>query len=264
MKRSKWQSFQAENRRLCQENRSLKQRVAQLESQVAQWVARVAQLESQVAQQETHIAQLTTQLEASQRQAKRQAAPFSKGPPKAHPKKRPGAGMGSRLTTNRRLPKRSMSFYQTEIPCRVIYRQFHIHIGCCEECGQRVQGRHDLQTSDALGAGTSQLGLNLQAAIAFLNKRCGLFHGKIVQFFRELVTVKTRSCFRAAASAARHPLCGPPPRQANDSAKESQFNHITARLEEDLELRPHENAGLARLIVRTVLVGRDMVEPGGI
>ncbi len=62
--------------------------------------------------------------------------------------------------------------------------------------------RHDLQTSDALGAAASQLGPNLQAVIAFLNKRCGLSHGKIVQFFRELFDI------RLSRAARSKPRCG--------------------------------------------------------
>lgn len=42
--------------------------------------------------------------------------------------------------------------YQTEIPRRPIVRQFEIEIACCRDCGVWVQGRHPLQTSDALGA----------------------------------------------------------------------------------------------------------------
>lgn len=33
-----------------------------------------------------------------------------------------------------------------------IHRRFTVHLGRCSCCGQTVQGRHELQTSDALGA----------------------------------------------------------------------------------------------------------------
>jgi hypothetical protein len=42
--------------------------------------------------------------------------------------------------------------FQVEIPRRPIHRQFNIHVGQCQQCHLRVQGRHPLQTSDALGA----------------------------------------------------------------------------------------------------------------
>jgi transposase len=69
--------------------------------------------------------------------------------------------------------------YQTEIPVEPIHRQFDIHVGRCQTCGKRVQGRHELQTSDALGAAASQIGPDAQAGIVSLNKEMGLSHGKI-------------------------------------------------------------------------------------
>jgi transposase len=76
--------------------------------------------------------------------------------------------------------------YQTEIPRRPIYRQFNVQIGCCTRCRQYLQGRHPLQTSDALGCCASQLGPDAQAAIAYLNKDAGLSHGKISVLFSTL------------------------------------------------------------------------------
>ena len=125
------------------------------------------------------IAKLQAALEAAQRSAKRQAAPFRKADgPEAHPKK-PGRKSGSRhgRHAHRGIPPRiDERFdaplpevcphcgsrhlvetevalqYQTEIPRTPIYRQFEIHVGQCADCGGRVQGRHELQTSDAVGA----------------------------------------------------------------------------------------------------------------
>lgn len=152
-------------------------------------------------------------LDAASRQSKRQAAPFSKGPPKAGPKK-PGRKRGNahgrhghRLapppdrideTLEAPLPGAcpdcggsleetgTATQFQTEIPRRPIIRQFDIHVGCCRECGKRVQGRHPLQTSDALGAAASQIGPDAQAAVAMLNKTLGLSHAKVAQAFGSL------------------------------------------------------------------------------
>ncbi len=55
--------------------------------------------------------------------------------------------------------------YQVEIPRKPIYRKFNVSVGACAGCGRRVQGRHELQTSDALGAAASQLGPDLQAML---------------------------------------------------------------------------------------------------
>jgi transposase len=69
--------------------------------------------------------------------------------------------------------------YQVEIPRTPIYRQFNVHVGRCRGCHRRVQGRHPLQTSDALGAAASQLGPDARAAVVELNKQAGLSHGKV-------------------------------------------------------------------------------------
>lgn len=73
--------------------------------------------------------------------------------------------------------------YQTEIPRRVIYRRFDVSVGECDVCHRRVQGRHPLQTSDAVGAAASQIGPDAQALIVQLNKEAGLSYGKISRFF---------------------------------------------------------------------------------
>ena len=49
-----------------------------------------------------------------------------------------------------------------------------------------MQGRHPLQTSDALGAAASQIGPAAQAAIVLLNKELGLSHGKVVRCLHTL------------------------------------------------------------------------------
>jgi transposase len=166
---------------------------------------RIAELEARVAALEAMVEQL-------RRGGKRQAAPFSKGPPKPDPKK-PGRKSGEDYGTKarRRLPPRidevheaqlpcacpgcgggrvehdhTAQQYQAEIPRTVIYRQFNVQVGHCRSCGRRVQGRHALQTSDALGACASQLGPDAQALAVHLNKSAGLSHGKIKVFFHTL------------------------------------------------------------------------------
>jgi transposase len=144
-----------------------------------------------------------TNLDQAQRQSKRQAAPFSKGPPKTQPK-RPGRKSGTAHGRHgHRLPPDPAAIdevleaplpeacptcggsvretgvttqYQTEIPRRPIIRQFNVHVGSCSGCARRVQGRHPLQTSDALGAAAAQIGPDAQAAVVLLNKTFGLSH----------------------------------------------------------------------------------------
>jgi transposase len=154
-----------------------------------------------------------TDLDEARRQSRRQAAPFSKGPPKAQPQ-RPGRKAGTAHGRHgHRLPPDPASIeqvleaplpercpncggpvretevatqYQTEIPRRPIIRRFNVHVGCCCGCGRRVRGRHPLQTSNALGAAAAQLGPDAQAAVVALNKTFGLSHVKVAAVFGAL------------------------------------------------------------------------------
>jgi transposase len=176
-----------------------------------------AALRQEVAELKAKVEQLTRLLEQYQRTAKRQAAPFAKEPPQEHPKT-PGRKRGPRHgrhghrpvpppqqideTLEAPLPDACPDCggevhethvdqqYQTEIPRKPIVRQFNIHCGACSRCGEPVQGRHPLQTSDALGAAASQLGPDAQTAIVYLNKHAGLSHGKIVHAFQTLFGIQ--------------------------------------------------------------------------
>jgi len=166
-----------------------------------------------VAQLEARVADLTRRLEAALRAGKRQAAPFRKGPPKPDPKT-PGRKAGAAHGTHgHRPPPPSEQIsecheadlpeacphcqgplvetevaeqFQTDIPRQPIVRQFRVHRGHCTRCGRRVQGRHPLQTSDALGAAASQIGPDAQAAAALLHTQAGLSHGKVAAVFGAL------------------------------------------------------------------------------
>ena len=67
------------------------------------------------------------------------------------------------------------SQYQEEIPeVRPIVRRFDIEVGRCSQCRRRVQGRHVLQTSDALGAAGAQLGPGVVALVVELHTEMGV------------------------------------------------------------------------------------------
>jgi transposase len=166
----------------------------------------IQHLQRQVEALQAENTRLQALLEQAQRAGKRQAAPFRKAAPKPNPQT-PGRKAGDAHGTHgHRLPPPPEQIhetleavlpdacpgcggpvleteithqYQTEIPRQPLRRQFHIHVGQCQRCGRRVQGRHPLQTSDALGAAASQIGPDAQAAVASLNKEAGLSHGKI-------------------------------------------------------------------------------------
>lgn len=167
-----------------------------------------ADLRREVQDLKRQLADALKKLEEALRSQKRQAAPFSKGPPKANPKRRgrkPGKGYG---VPSRRsppptvddvievpLPPRcecgghikydeTVEQYQTEIPQKPIHRRFDIDVGHCLACGNRVQGRHSLQTSDAIGAAAPQLGPDAQAMTALLKTKLGLSYGDVQTLFR--------------------------------------------------------------------------------
>ena len=73
--------------------------------------------------------------------------------------------------------ERSEPQFQEDIVRRTVVRRFDIAVGCCRECGRRVQGRHPLQTSDAVGVGAVQIGPEALALAAILNKQMGLSLG---------------------------------------------------------------------------------------
>lgn len=76
--------------------------------------------------------------------------------------------------------------YQEELPpVRPFVRAFRVHIGRCQRCGRRVQGRHPLQTSDALGAAAAQIGPRATATAAVLHTQIGVPVRRIATFYRQ-------------------------------------------------------------------------------
>jgi transposase len=171
------------------------------------------QRDRRIAELQAEVQRLRQELEQAQRAGKRQAAPFAKGTPKPQPKT-PGRKAGRDYgRKGHRPPPRPEQIdetheaplpescpdcggpldetdlahqFQVEIPRRPIHRQFNVHIGQCRQCHRRVQGRHPLQTSDALGAAAAQLGPEAQAAVVELNKQGGLSHGKVSRCLESL------------------------------------------------------------------------------
>ena len=155
---------------------------------------------------QAEIERLRKQLEEALRSLKRQAAPFSKGKPKAKPN-RPGRKGGSdygqrafRAVPDRvdeqiavPLPKacpdcggrvihdNTQPQFQEDIVRQTIVRRFDVETGHCSDCGGHVQGRHALQTSDALGAAHVQVGPQALTLAAHLTKQMGISHERAAQ-----------------------------------------------------------------------------------
>jgi transposase len=158
-----------------------------------------------VQRQAARIEELEKEVERLKRKGKRQAAPFSKGPPKSQPKKpgrKPGKNYGQ--ARQREVPKQVSetvrvacplycsdcesqvqledlrSQYQIDLPpMQPQITKFEVEIGRCLCCGRRVQGRHPRQVSDALDIGRVHFGPGVLGLAAHLNKICGLSYGKI-------------------------------------------------------------------------------------
>lgn len=152
------------------------------------------------------IERLRKALEEALRSLKRQAAPFSKGKPKPNPK-RPGRKGGNdygqrsfRAVPDRVdeqiavvLPKRCPDCggrvihdrirpqFQEDIVRQTVVRRFDVEIGHCVGCRRPIQGRHPLQTSDALGAAQVQVGAQALTLAAHLTKQMGISHERTAQ-----------------------------------------------------------------------------------
>ncbi len=170
---------------------------------------RAEQLERKLATAQAEITELREKLELAQRARKRQAAPFSKGDPKANPKK-PGRKKGREYGRRgeRPRPDKVDQVCEALLPAAcpdcggavqetLVHEQFvvdvpkvephttqfNVHVGHCEACGKRVQGRHPQQHSDALGAAAVQVGPTALALAAHMNKLVGASYLKIANFF---------------------------------------------------------------------------------
>jgi transposase len=157
------------------------------------------------------IDRLEDQLDDARRKMYRQAAPFSRGAPTRAPR-RPGrrAGRAYGRKAHRVIPTSiderhharlpdacphcrgrlrrtgTARQYQEDLPVvRPIVRAFTIEIGRCATCGRRVQARHPLQTSTALGAAAAHLGPQAVTLAAVLHTHLGLPIAKVSTLFRD-------------------------------------------------------------------------------
>jgi transposase len=160
---------------------------------------------------------LRGEVEQLRRAGKRQAAPFSKGDPKQDPGRsgrRSGEdhgrhahrGVPDHVDEEIRVPLPDgcpvcggeLEFlgeadqYQEDfvVPVRSYVRRFRVGTGRCRCCGRRAQGRHPLQSSDALGAAGAQVGPHALALAAQLNKELGVPVGKVVRVLADVCGIQ--------------------------------------------------------------------------
>jgi len=181
--------------------RELAQELRRTQEERDQARRRNAQLEKENERLQEENRRLRKELETAQRAARRQAAPFSRGLPRRQPKtpgRKPGAAHGPyhhrpipdhvdeeiQVAAPAQCPacggpltvERVQTQYQEEIVRRTWVRRFHVPICRCAQCAKRVQGRHPLQTSDALGAAAVQVGPEAVTLGVLMNKSLGLPH----------------------------------------------------------------------------------------
>src|SRR5215469_15301399 len=227
--RQRWRAIRQENERLRKENEVLRRREKQLESERELWERERKRLERERERLREEIDNLKRQLEEAQRANKRQAAPFSRGTRKEHPKtsgRKPGTAYGRRYcklpppqvdeVIPVPLPRRcscggrvtcdqTASQYQHEIVRKTIWRRFDIDIGHCEKCQKRWQGRDSRQTSDALGAAQVQLGPEALALAVRMNKGLGMPHADVAALLQDAhqLPVNRSTICRAVDRVAR-------------------------------------------------------------
>ena len=199
--------------RLRDEVERLREELSRRERESDRQKRQIDGLRRQDERQKREIERLKQQLAEARRAGRRQAAPFAKDRPQGRgrrPGRRPGAEYGrqgcrprpARVDETHAAPvpttcpdyggavegTRVASQDQEELPVvRPVVRRFDIEVGHCSQCQRRVQGRHVLQTSDALGAAGVQLGPGVVALVVELHTEMGVPLAKVAHLLRTTV-----------------------------------------------------------------------------
>jgi transposase len=200
---------------------------------------------------EQEIARLQKLLEEAVRKKKRSTAPFSRDNPKPNPQT-PGRKSGDRYgrQTTRPAPLRvdeqiavplppgcphchghvirqdTKAQYQEDIVGVTLVRRFDVEVGVCAGCGRRVQGRHPLQTSNALHVGQVQIGPEALSLAALWNQEMGLSQERVARWL-ELsygLTVSRSAICRALERLGN--LAAPTYDQLTASLRQSPFHGL--------------------------------------
>ena len=181
-------------------------RADELEREVASLQRRLDRSLGENQRLEQEIARLQKLVEEVARKSKRNTAPFSRDNPKLNPKtagRKSGDQYGQQATrptplkvderiavplppccphcASQVIRETTRAQYQEDIVRVTMVRRFDVEVGVCAGCGRRVQGRHALQTSDALQVGHVQIGPEALSLAALWNKEMGLSHERVVR-----------------------------------------------------------------------------------
>jgi transposase len=207
----------------------------------------------QIDELRAEVERLKAELEQSRRAGKRQAAPFSKGAPKADPK-RPGRKAGH-PPSHRPPPPPDQVDRTIEVPlppecpeCRApldeapvtvhdqyqidlpepkpVVTRFRVPVACCPACHRRVQGRHPEQTSDALGAAAVQFGPRLLGLAADLKHRLGVSYRKGSSLLLTLTGLVVCSAALVRSGHRLRRLARPSYDRLVEAARHSAVQHV--------------------------------------
>ena len=207
----------------------------------------------QIDELRAEVDRLKAELEQARRAGKRQAAPFSKGPPKPHPK-RPGRQPGH-SPSHRPAPPPEQVDRTIEVPlpttcpeCRAplddapvtvhdqyqidlpepkpVITRFRIPVARCPACFRRVQGRHPEQTSDALGAAAVQFGPRLLGFAADLKHRLGVSSRKCSSVLLTLTGLVVTAAALVRSGPRLRRLAQPSYDRLIEAARHSIVQHV--------------------------------------
>jgi transposase len=207
----------------------------------------------QIDELRAEVERLKTELERSRRAGKRQAAPFSKGPPKPNPK-RPGRQSGHPASHRPAPPPEQVDRtvevplpescpechapldeapvvvhdqYQIDLPePKPVITRFRVPVTRCPACYRRIQGRHPEQTSDALGAAAVQYGPRLLGFAADLKHRIGASYRKCSSILLTLTGLVVASAALVRSGHRLRRLARPSYDQLVEAARRSEVQHV--------------------------------------
>jgi hypothetical protein len=207
----------------------------------------------QIDELRAEVERLKSELEQTRRAEKRQAAPFSKGAPKAHPK-RPGRKAGHPPSHRPAPPPEQVDRtievplppecpechapldgapvtvhdqYQIDLPePKPIVTRFRVPVARCPACFRRVQGRHPEQTSDARGAAAVQYGPRLLGFAADLRHRIGASYRKCSSVLLTLTGLVVASAALVRSGHRLRRLAMPSYDRLVEAARHSAVQHV--------------------------------------